>query len=84
MRCPACDMSMLTPQFREGVEIDWCARCRGVWLDRGELDKLLDRLSTYRGGNGAGRGEHSMHRAQLASPAMRRRRSFLADLFDFD
>nr|WP_217346155.1 zf-TFIIB domain-containing protein [Noviherbaspirillum sp. L7-7A]MBV0880541.1 zf-TFIIB domain-containing protein [Noviherbaspirillum sp. L7-7A] len=84
MRCPACDAATLTPQYREGVEIDWCARCRGVWLDRGELDKLLDRLSAYRGSNDARRGEQSMYRAQSASPAMRRRRSFLAELFDFD
>jgi uncharacterized protein len=83
MRCPACDMAMLTSQYREGVEIDWCARCRGVWLDRGELDKLLDRLSAYRG-NDARRSEPAMHRDQFASPAMRRRRSFLAELFDFD
>jgi Zn-finger nucleic acid-binding protein len=83
MRCPACDAATLTPQYREGVEIDWCARCRGVWLDRGELDKLLDRLSAYRG-NDARRGGQSMYRAQSASPAMRRRRSFLAELFDFD
>ncbi|HEX8883262.1 MAG TPA: zf-TFIIB domain-containing protein [Noviherbaspirillum sp.] len=83
MRCPACGAATLTPQYREGVEIDWCARCRGVWLDRGELDKLLDRLSAYRGNDGR-RGGQSMYRAQSASPAMRRRRSFLAELFDFD
>jgi uncharacterized protein len=83
MKCPACDMAMLTPQYREGVEIDWCARCRGVWLDRGELDKLIDRLSAYRSNN-VGRGEPAMHRGQSSSTAMRRRRSFLAELFDFD
>lgn len=83
MKCPACDMAMLTPQYREGVEIDWCARCRGIWLDRGELDKLLDRLSAYRG-NATGPGGPAMHRNRYGSTATRRRRSFLAELFDFD
>lgn len=83
MKCPACHMASLTPQYREGVEIDWCARCRGVWLDRGELDKLLDRLSAYRG-HGAGSGRPDMYQGRSGSPAMRRRRSLLADLFDFD
>ncbi len=32
---------------RQGVEIDYCPNCRGVWLDRGELDKLLERASSY-------------------------------------
>ncbi|MBF0144927.1 MAG: zf-TFIIB domain-containing protein [Magnetococcales bacterium] len=41
--CPNCEVGMLVVQ-REGVELDTCPRCRGVWLDRGELDKLLQPL----------------------------------------
>lgn len=75
---------MLTPQYREGVEIDWCARCRGVWLDRGELDKLIERLSAY-SSHGVGRVDPAMHRGQFGNtPLRRKRRSFLAELFDFD
>ncbi|MEM9033907.1 MAG: zf-TFIIB domain-containing protein [Actinomycetota bacterium] len=45
MRCPTdCDVDLLITE-RQGVEIDYCPRCRGVWLDRGELDKILDRAS---------------------------------------
>jgi uncharacterized protein len=40
--CPAC-MVELKITDRQGVEIDYCPQCRGVWLDRGELDKMLDR-----------------------------------------
>lgn len=42
MKCPA-DDTVLSIADRQGVEIDWCPTCRGVWLDRNELDKILDR-----------------------------------------
>ena len=42
MLCPACRVP-LTMSERQGVEIDYCPQCRGVWLDRGELDKILER-----------------------------------------
>ncbi len=43
MKCPTCPDSTLVMSDRQGVEIDYCPACRGVWLDRGELDKLLER-----------------------------------------
>lgn len=43
MKCPACTETHLMLSERQGVEIDYCPSCRGIWLDRGELDKLLDR-----------------------------------------
>ena len=42
MNCPVCSVA-LTMTERQGVEIDYCPKCRGVWLDRGELDKIIDR-----------------------------------------
>lgn len=42
MRCPV-DQAELVMSERQGVEIDYCPTCRGVWLDRGELDKIIDR-----------------------------------------
>ncbi|MBM0127874.1 zf-TFIIB domain-containing protein [Pimelobacter simplex] len=42
MRCPV-DESTLVMSERNGIEIDYCPQCRGVWLDRGELDKIIDR-----------------------------------------
>jgi Zn-finger nucleic acid-binding protein len=43
MQCPACAGTALVMSDRQGVEIDYCPKCRGVWLDRGELDKLIER-----------------------------------------
>lgn len=42
MQCPACRVTLVMTE-RQGVEIDYCPRCRGVWLDRGELDKIIER-----------------------------------------
>ncbi len=44
MNCPV-DGTTLVMSERQGVEIDYCPSCRGVWLDRGELDKILDRAA---------------------------------------
>jgi len=43
MKCPTCPGTALVMTDRQGVEIDYCPQCRGVWLDRGELDKLIER-----------------------------------------
>ena len=42
MKCPICNVDLLMSE-RQGVEIDYCPQCRGVWLDRGELDKIIER-----------------------------------------
>jgi Zn-finger nucleic acid-binding protein len=44
VKCPI-DESPLSVSSRDGVEIDFCPQCRGVWLDRGELDKIIDRAA---------------------------------------
>jgi Zn-finger nucleic acid-binding protein len=46
MICPVDGTSVLVMTERQGIEIDYCPTCRGVWLDRGELDKILDRVAT--------------------------------------
>lgn len=43
MDCPVCNKVTLQVLFREGIEIDYCPKCRGVWLDRGELEKIIER-----------------------------------------
>ena len=42
MMCPSCQVE-LSMSERQGIEIDYCPKCRGVWLDRGELDKIIER-----------------------------------------
>jgi uncharacterized protein len=42
MKCPICTVDLVMSE-RQGIEIDYCPQCRGVWLDRGELDKIIER-----------------------------------------
>jgi Zn-finger nucleic acid-binding protein len=69
---------------RHGVEIDYCPQCRGVWLDRGELDKIIERTSApnpyeYRPPVGK-----EYERREYHDPRYKKKKSFLGDLFDFD
>lgn len=45
MKCPVCEGVDLVMSERQGVEIDYCPKCRGIWLDRGELDKILEKAA---------------------------------------
>lgn len=51
MKCPNCN-EVLQMSNRQGVEIDYCPNCRGVWLDRGELDKIIERSAQYNESSG--------------------------------
>jgi uncharacterized protein len=48
MKCPVDSIDLIMSE-RSGVEIDYCPQCRGVWLDRGELDKIIDRAAELMG-----------------------------------
>lgn len=50
MKCPNCNETLIMAD-RQGVEIDYCPKCRGVWLDRGELDKIIKRSTAYEQGS---------------------------------
>ncbi len=43
--CPSCRVDLIMSE-RQGIEIDYCPKCRGVWLDRGELDKIIERSAS--------------------------------------
>ncbi|MBT9148749.1 MAG: zf-TFIIB domain-containing protein [Dehalococcoidia bacterium] len=45
MKCPVCNVELRMTE-RQGVEIDYCPQCRGVWLDRGELDRMIERSAS--------------------------------------
>jgi Zn-finger nucleic acid-binding protein len=49
MKCPVCQTVDLKMSERQGIEIDYCPQCRGVWLDRGELDKIIERSAAAEG-----------------------------------
>ncbi len=83
MKCPNCNANLLMTD-RHGVEIDYCPQCRGVWLDRGELDKIIERSA---GAEEAQRpmGPSGDHHGHDKGEYYRRKKceSFLGDLFDF-
>ena len=51
MKCPVCKDVDLVMSERQCVEIDYCPSCRGVWLDRGELDKIIEKSANYQQSN---------------------------------
>ena len=96
MFCPTCKDSVLSMTERQGIEIDYCPKCRGVWLDRGELDKIIEKSA-------AASEEPTSAPAQQGKPYMqppnpvqydsnahhqphyksyKRKKSFLEELFD--
>lgn len=89
MNCPV-DGAVLVMSERSGIEIDYCPTCRGVWLDRGELDKIIDRASgagpalaappdpydTRSRGDDHSRGSHG------STGKRRKRDSWFGELFD--
>ena len=83
MKCPSCD-EFLVMSDRLDVEIDYCPKCRGVWLDRGELDKIIERSSpknqsVYLEEN----ARHKTHDHRDPYYGKKKKESFLEDLFDF-
>lgn len=83
MKCPN-DNEDLVMSERSGVEIDYCPKCRGVWLDRGELDKIIERASAQDTGS-AQQGQQPQHygREHQQKPYRKKKESFLGELFDF-
>jgi Zn-finger nucleic acid-binding protein len=91
--CPSCRVALVMSE-RQGIEIDYCPQCRGVWLDRGELDKIIERSARETA------PAAELQRAPQAAPRRdygdddrepshgygqtyrKRRKSFLEDLFD--
>jgi Zn-finger nucleic acid-binding protein len=95
MNCPI-DGTTLLMSERQGIEIDYCPQCRGIWLDRGELEKLIERASQMEGESRSSRGivydtdyddDDDFHKRKNTphdnrSYPERRKRGFLDDLFD--
>ncbi|WP_199257953.1 TFIIB-type zinc ribbon-containing protein [Paracoccus binzhouensis] len=82
MQCPV-DNETLVMTERSGVEIDYCPKCRGVWLDRGELDKIIERSAAP--SDPSPRQESSRQQAygHGGKPYRKKKESFLSELFDF-
>ena len=79
MQCPI-DGTELVMTDRNGVEIDYCPKCRGVWLDRGELDKIIERSAAQMTPEPAPREARDDDRGYRKK---KKRGGFLDELFDF-
>ena len=82
MKCPRCQIDLMISD-RRGIEIDFCSQCRGVWLDRGELDKIVERASRYSDDGYDDRPRHHERpRDYDREQSYRKRKSFWTELFD--
>ena len=82
MQCPN-DGAVLTMSERSGIEIDYCPTCRGVWLDRGELDKIIERSLTQQPPAAAPAPPQFQEAPQQQQPYQKKKReSWLSELFD--
>ena len=84
MKCPN-DNTTLVMTDRNGVEIDYCPECRGEWLDKGELDKIIERSSpqSQLNYNQHLRNDKNYNSSENYLQKKRKKESFLSDLFDF-
>ena len=83
MNCPHCNIP-LSMADRSGIEIDFCPQCRGVWLDRGELDKIIGRSAPEAAYTSPERGYEDRDRAYHGAPRKKKKRGgFLEEIFDF-
>ena len=87
MKCPNCNETLVMAD-RQGVDVDYCPDCRGVWLDRGELDKIIERTSGYTSGESTGHYPDDQYRQQNHYNdqyyKQKKKKGFLSDFFDFD
>ncbi len=95
MLCPICPNAELKMTERQGVEVDYCPKCRGVWLDRGELDKIIELSAPPKAVDRERRPDEARESRDSRESRddrddrddfnrnPRRRKSLLGDLFDF-
>lgn len=92
MKCPVCNVDLVMSE-RQGIEIDYCPQCRGVWLDRGELDKIIARSQPVPAETYPGRRENiednrhyedKHHEGKYSEYGHKghKRKSFFSELFD--
>ncbi len=89
MKCPIDDAELVMAE-RQGIEIDYCPKCRGVWLDRGELDKIIERSEPAQrprqsddDGRERQRDDHRQYGRDDDYRRPNKKKSILGELFDF-
>ena len=87
MKCPICDDVELLMSNRNGIEIDYCPKCRGVWLDRGELDKIIERSAAPVAPRQTQTGVQPQYQKPIEQGhgygKKKKRESLFSELFDF-
>lgn len=95
MKCPNCEETLVMTD-RQGVEIDYCPKCRGVWLDKGELDKIIERSAEYEAKQmqtpppppppSYPQQDYGYNKGYQNDPYYhkKKKKGFLGDFFDFD
>ena len=86
MKCPVCPDKELLMVERQGIELDYCPACRGVWLDRGELDRLLEKNQSETAVARPRKyddDDHKHHRPYYPPHPHYKKKSLLSEIFDF-
>ena len=81
MQCPVCRIPLAMSE-RQGIEVDYCPQCRGVWLDRGELDKIIERSTTITATYRSEPRDREPYRDDDRSFRHKRRKSWLEEIFE--
>ena len=98
MKCPVCKDVNLVMSERQGVEIDYCPSCRGVWLDRGELNKIIEKSTSFTSQNSYNQNRQNdtqkyskptyhndvHNNSHHNSYPKKKKEGFLSEIFDFD
>ena len=82
MKCPNCNVALVMAD-RNGIEIDYCPDCRGIWLDRGELDKIIERSMQNTPNTQRNINSQREHYHSDKEYYHKRKKGFLGELFDF-
>lgn len=84
MNCPCCNVNLLMTDRNE-IEIDYCPDCRGVWLDRGELDKIIERSSISVNTSKSKSDEYTekLKYNEMKKANYKKHKGFFGELFDF-
>ncbi len=81
MKCPVCKDVTLLMSEKKGVEIDYCPECRGIWLDRGELEKIMEKEDTYINKE-VKESSHKESKHYEEKPRKQKRESFMSEIFE--
>lgn len=86
MNCPVCNVQLSLSE-KQGIEIDYCPKCRGIWLDRGELEKIVERTNSFQSENRPLQkfddDDDYHYKYKDKDYKYKKKKGFLGDIFDF-